>query len=482
MLITTKHSITHIFIFTFFLLANLLFAQNQQKLTLAISDFSPNSIDSSIAEMISEKFRTELIQTNVFRIMERNQMDMILEEQGFQQTGACNTSECLVEVGQLLGVDHLIVGTIGKIENLWIINARILNVQTGEVAFSISDEYEGMASDFMSTFIPQLVRALIGEYDGTLVQRNVTRRAGILFLETNISGAQVIIDNKSYNGVTPITIENISEGSHRIEVQKDGYYGTKNIFILSDELLKVKIEMGGELGSALIITEPINATVYRGEKQLGNTPFKINNDPIGKKLLLLKKTGYLTHHINYTIEKNKLTKLKVTLKKAAYLNIDVEPYSATLEIVENNKFYVNKSSIPVIPGKVHFKLQHEDYQPIVDSLEIISGNTKNLKYSMVHTEKYYDNIRRYIRYVSGVLFIASSVYALHSQNQLNENLEDMSSNLDLYTQETDIDKINQNKNAYNSAQNLAQKNETLRNISLASMSMCALGFSFTYIF
>ena len=42
-----------------------------------------------------------------FRVIERTEMDNILREQGFQKSGACDDENCLVEVGQLLGVNRM---------------------------------------------------------------------------------------------------------------------------------------------------------------------------------------------------------------------------------------------------------------------------------------------------------------------------------------------------------------------------------------
>jgi hypothetical protein len=102
------------------------------RLTVAVTDLQARGLDKSIAEIFSERFRSELIQTGFFRVMERGQMDMVLKEQGFQQTGACSDEACLVEMGQIMGVERMIAGSMGKLGTLYTISVRLINVESGK--------------------------------------------------------------------------------------------------------------------------------------------------------------------------------------------------------------------------------------------------------------------------------------------------------------------------------------------------------------
>jgi hypothetical protein len=110
------------------------------KLNIAVNDLSPKGIQQSDAEIISERLRSELLNTGVFKVMERNDMASVLKEQGFQQTGACDEASCLVEVGQLLGVERMVAGSVGKIASMHTISLRMTNVATGEIGLAVNAE------------------------------------------------------------------------------------------------------------------------------------------------------------------------------------------------------------------------------------------------------------------------------------------------------------------------------------------------------
>ena len=42
-------------------------------------------------------------------------MDDLLKEQGFQQTGSCDSDACIVQAGRILGVPGIIVGSVGRV-------------------------------------------------------------------------------------------------------------------------------------------------------------------------------------------------------------------------------------------------------------------------------------------------------------------------------------------------------------------------------
>ncbi|SVE23050.1 uncharacterized protein METZ01_LOCUS475904, partial [marine metagenome] len=63
-------------------------------------------------------------------------------EQGFQQTG-CTSEECAVEVGQLLGVQNMIGGSIGRVGETFTLDVRMISVQSGISLMTKQKTYAG---------------------------------------------------------------------------------------------------------------------------------------------------------------------------------------------------------------------------------------------------------------------------------------------------------------------------------------------------
>ncbi|MFH1762324.1 MAG: CsgG/HfaB family protein [bacterium] len=111
-----------------------------EKMSVAVLDFQAKGMSAEEVTALSDRFRTELFNVGKFIVMERGQMDAIMNEQGFQKSGACTDEACLVEMGQLLGVDRMVAGSIGKLGQLYLINVRIINIATGQIERTVSED------------------------------------------------------------------------------------------------------------------------------------------------------------------------------------------------------------------------------------------------------------------------------------------------------------------------------------------------------
>ena len=121
------------------------------KKNIALLELTGSGVETADLRALTEKLSYELHATDSFNVLERSEMATILKEQEFQQTG-CTDASCAVEVGQLLNVDEMVVGSVNKLGNLYTIMIRSMNVGTGEVARSASvDCYDYQIEDLMLT-------------------------------------------------------------------------------------------------------------------------------------------------------------------------------------------------------------------------------------------------------------------------------------------------------------------------------------------
>ena len=78
-----------------------------QRVNIAVLDLDPTGVSAEDSRFLSDRLRTELFETGSFQVIEREKMEEILSEQGFQNTG-CTSVECAVEIGQLLNVNRIV--------------------------------------------------------------------------------------------------------------------------------------------------------------------------------------------------------------------------------------------------------------------------------------------------------------------------------------------------------------------------------------
>ncbi len=107
---------------------------NGEKPALAVFSFNvsrTDSSDQSLGQTLAEMLTTALINHGAYRIIERSQLERVFQEQALGQSGALE-SETAVAVGNILGVQAVVVGTLSQPGQAFEADARILNVGTGE--------------------------------------------------------------------------------------------------------------------------------------------------------------------------------------------------------------------------------------------------------------------------------------------------------------------------------------------------------------
>ncbi|OGS35918.1 MAG: hypothetical protein A2293_11145 [Elusimicrobia bacterium RIFOXYB2_FULL_49_7] len=111
--------------------------------SIAVVDLEASGMELGEAKTLSDALRTKIIDFGRFTVLERSKMDVILKEQGFQQSGACTNEACAVEMGQLLGVDAMVIGSVGRVGKTYSLTVRLLDLQTGKILHSASQYYKG---------------------------------------------------------------------------------------------------------------------------------------------------------------------------------------------------------------------------------------------------------------------------------------------------------------------------------------------------
>jgi TolB-like protein len=133
--------------------------------SIAVMSLVGQGVDSTSALIVTDALSDELMKSGKFRVMERTQMEKILAEQGFQQSGGCDGTECAIEVGKLLSVDHMVVGCLGKLGESYTLNARVVDITTGEVVGSARQMQRGAIDQMVANALPVLTNELAQAMD-----------------------------------------------------------------------------------------------------------------------------------------------------------------------------------------------------------------------------------------------------------------------------------------------------------------------------
>jgi len=358
------------------LVAIFLHSFSSAQTTLAILDFEGRNISQGEALTLTDRFRNEIIKTNKYTIVERTEMEEILKEQGFQQTG-CTSNECVVEVGSLLGVQQMISGSIGKVGDIFTVSVRIIDIQTGKILKTTDYDIRGKISEMLTRGMKEVALKLVTGND--IVPPTILYGEGSLYLSTDPPGASVRIDNSIIDRITPLTIENLSAGEHFIQVEKGNAFGKETINIEPNVINRASIKLDAYTVNLNVFSTPEGANVSVDAKQYGKTPLTIKDLNVGIHTLIANKKGFVTHISKVLLEKDQINKVELTLEATPQLAIKSSPAGANIRISGHQKEYSTQQKyIELNPGEYQITLVKEEYEPYIENITLKGGDVKSI--------------------------------------------------------------------------------------------------------
>jgi len=102
----------------------------QNKPTIAVLNLEAKNVGQETADAVADILSTELFNSQRFKVIERQAILRILEEQKLQMTGVTDMNQA-VEIGKILNVEKILIGSVSRLGDNYIINTRLVNVKTG---------------------------------------------------------------------------------------------------------------------------------------------------------------------------------------------------------------------------------------------------------------------------------------------------------------------------------------------------------------
>lgn len=350
---------------------------------LAVSDLSARGVSKNDAAIISDRLREALVQSGKVRVLEREEMDRILKEQAFQQSGACDQSECAVKIGKLLSVDRMVVGTVGRIGELYTLGARILDVGTGEVLFTASRDESGSLEDLLTRAVPDLGAKLA---QGALVasrNRSSTEGHGDLQVTVADSLAEFFLNGKAVPGRSPFLFEGLPTGAYHLEARTATHKGSAMVELSPDDVLKHELVLEWATSSAKFYSQPSGAQVVHDlgwEAWKGETPLRVDSLRVGRQRFTLRKPGFLDTTIVVPVEQGRIASHRVKLVPAGTIVFDPPPnvhvrFARGRDTIEQ----VVTRQIDLPEGLWVVDLENRSWEPLRERVRIRQGTQDTLR-------------------------------------------------------------------------------------------------------
>lgn len=125
--------------------------------TLAVLDLTFSAPEEELAATAADSLNAELIATKQFTIVERRKIAHVIREQALGMTGVIS-DETAIKVGNVVGARLLVIGRVSRIGDLFRIDARMLDSETGKVVSAAHSDFADRTN--LDLAVREVVRGL----------------------------------------------------------------------------------------------------------------------------------------------------------------------------------------------------------------------------------------------------------------------------------------------------------------------------------
>ena len=365
-----------------------------EKLAISILDFNGEDVSPKVLKACFQRLETSLIESDNFIVIEKSEREEILNEQKIQSSGICDT-DCIVDIGQLLGAEYLMLGEIIDLSGLYQIDIKIINVEKGDITEKVTEEVEGKVKDLlnaMESASNEIIRRLsiqtpnISQTPFNIMQEVAIQQYGVINITTEPINAIVLIDNEKI-GTTPIKGKKVKVGKKNLKIIKSGYNTiNKGIRISEADTVTLNELLTYKTGVLELSSNPQGANIYINSNLYGKAPIKVEELIVGKYEIRVSLLDYFDGLESVIVEYAKTTKLKINLTpKPGTLNFVLNV--GGVEIYVNEKKYRSDQSgfttiNKLIPGDYDIKLVKAGYKSMARKLKVFPNKSQSIEVEM----------------------------------------------------------------------------------------------------
>jgi TolB-like protein len=374
-------NMVHIIIATLVALAAGVSAETN-KMSIAVLQLDANGVAYGEARALTDRLRSELFGVGRFDVLERDKMDALLTEQKLQGSGY-TASRGLIELGRLINVNGIVSGSIGKLGAKYLLNARLVDVETGMILATAAEECACPLEELTAVLnrVAQRLANVEPRAEFTIQYYDKSGTAkGNFYIKSAPSGATVYINDKMIRSVvTPLTIEDLPAGTYRIRAEKDNFARTTEAVLQVNEFKKIDLVLEKKQGRLEVNSTVPQSDVYLFGMFAGKTPLVIPAMEVGLYQLQVKKAGYIEVNQQVKITDALPVRVDAVLIKPGPLKVLSQPMEAEVWLDGEQKGATPLVLVNLSPEAHALELRKTGYTTYRESITLTSDQETKIE-------------------------------------------------------------------------------------------------------
>jgi hypothetical protein len=127
---------------------------------IAFLQLEANGVDKSVANIVTDAILAQLKKIPYSRVVGAKEVDTMLGYEQKKQMAGCSDTSCMIAIGGALGVDVLVIGSVGKIGSSYVFNLKLLNIREGSMEGMFDRRMKGGSEEDFLDLVPEAVATL----------------------------------------------------------------------------------------------------------------------------------------------------------------------------------------------------------------------------------------------------------------------------------------------------------------------------------
>ena len=148
-----------------YFIVSVIFALAFTRESLAVIEFESDDFPQTELYLLTQRLTSEIIKLDIYNVVERTGIDLVMREQKFQHSGSVDYDSA-VELGKLTSAENILLGSVFRNEESYVVNARIIQVETGVIVSNAQYGHRGKIESLLTEGIPIIARQLCQQTEG----------------------------------------------------------------------------------------------------------------------------------------------------------------------------------------------------------------------------------------------------------------------------------------------------------------------------
>lgn len=181
---------------------------------LAVLNLEAYGLEAGVAETLTQLLSLELKRIDGVSVISRDEVKAMFQFEFEKQVLTCESDmSCLVEIGGAMGVDYLVAGGVGTLDDTYVITLKLLNVGEGKVAHRVSETFHGPQAELAKP-LKHAAHAMLGV---------APHGEGTLEVLSDIDDLVVSINGSKPLDDTTAPVTGLAAGKHSLHLSALGY-------------------------------------------------------------------------------------------------------------------------------------------------------------------------------------------------------------------------------------------------------------------